>query len=108
MITIQGGSDDAVCIEGDVSEEYDCHDKCREGEGIIVAVSDGSLWSVRFGDPASGAGVWRITLISKGSAHYEKFETAADDSDRYTDTVKIYENIKWVAFSDAYALRSRG
>ena len=103
MIKIYGRSDDLVEIDGDIQEEFGCYNKCEEGKGVIVACSDGSLWSVRYGD--GDLAIWRVTPLSKGSAPYEKFEATSDDGDYYSDVVTINGDISWVSFGYECAVK---
>lgn len=88
-ITIYGASDDLLEIEGDISEEFGCYD-IEEG---VVAVSDGTLLSVRYD------GCWRINRLAVGSATYEHVPAGPMDSDSHSDRVTLAGDIAWVVFS---------
>lgn len=92
-ITVRGSSDDIICVEGDLLEEfYPESDK----PGYLV-FGDGTILSVEYGK----SGMWTIRCLANGSAAYSKVE--ATDADRdYSDKVTLDGNLKWVVFGSQY------
>lgn len=89
-IEIYGHSDDIVCVDGAITEEF--YPDLRDNAPCVVAVSDGTLLRVRYDDD----GCWRIVPLAKGSAVYEKTEATGSD-DEYSDRITLTGQIEWVA-----------
>jgi hypothetical protein len=79
-VTIYGGSDDLIEIDGDLREEFTAY---NEDEGVYVAFSDGTVLKVRYDEE----GCWRITPTAKGRASYIKIEAMGADTPNYSDKV---------------------
>ncbi len=96
-ITITGYSDDLIEVDGDINEEFACYiDKDKK---FFVAVSDGSLFRVRYDDD----GLWRFDRLIAGSAEYSK--TDGDVQQDTNDKVTLTGNIQWVALAAEKAVR---
>lgn len=92
QIKVRGHSDDIICIEGDLTEEfYPEHDKPG-----YLCFSDGTVLSVAYTD-----GFWRIHFRAHGSADYEKVE-ATDPDDDYSDHVTLTGTLEWVVFGPRF------
>ena len=90
QITLFGHSDDNFEIEGDIVEEIGCYGMAEEG--FHVAVSDGHLLSVRYGEKDA---CWRIALVTKGTSQMSKSEGCEDGE--YSDRVTLTgDNLRWV------------
>lgn len=99
-LTITGGSDDLIEIGGDFSEEIGWyHDK--ENEPGYLAVSDGTLLSVRYFDD----GIWRFTVVRKGRAVVAKVEGSVDEDTNDVVTLSSEEPFKHVLFGTDLAQR---
>jgi len=94
-----GASDDLLEVEGAITEEFnppiDCDDE--DGEGVHVAVSDGTLLHVRYG--GTGGAFWRINVVKKGRHTAVAHVAATDEDGDYTDrlTLTAEEPFEWVA-----------
>jgi len=100
-IIISGASDDLVELEGDIVEEY----SCPRGRQVL-AFGDGTCLRVRY----TNEGLWRIDLLTQGSAIYTKVEAFdLDDEGKkhpggqpgYSDVVTLEGDLKWVAKASA-------
>jgi len=95
-VKIYGASDDLIEVEGDIRDELSAYDL---DDGAAVACSDGTLLGVSYD------GRWRFTLISKGSASFDKIEATEDEGSRpdgtpaYSDVVVLDGHISWVALT---------
>ena len=87
-VEIRGYSDGIVSIEGDgFSDEF-----YPSGEdGFYLALSDGSMFSVRYDD----GGFWRIVCLARGASEIVKVE-ATNPDDNYSDVVTVKGRIEWV------------
>ena len=88
-IKISGHSDDIVCVEGDITEEFYVVDD----EVLFVAVSDGTLLRATYD------GMWNIRVLVTGS-HDTKIthEPATDEDTNYSDVVTLTSewDVEWV------------
>jgi hypothetical protein len=98
MLKIYGASDDLLEVEGDTQEEFSVWD--TEYKPFTVAVSDGTLLRVRYDDD----GIWRISLLTKGAAQFEKVE-----GDVVKDTPDVVTlsgvEFRWVAVCIHYHVK---
>jgi hypothetical protein len=102
-ITVYGASDDLIEVDGDISEEFSYHD--YDGDGDLLAFSDGTVLRVRFGD----SGVWRITPVVRGTADLEIVQAPEgdeDDEDARTDRATL-SGATWVVQGIAHATADR-
>lgn len=87
-IKITGASDDIICINGDIREEFDAL-----GGEKLLSFDDGTVLSVNYIDP----GIWKITPVQVGSAKFVKeYEATAESEENgegYTDIVTLEGNI---------------
>lgn len=100
-----GASDDLVEIEGDISEEFPALFE-DDADGGYIAVSDGTLLSVRY----DGNGIWRFGLLATGRANFHKDEGA--DDDRHSDMVTLNlppgeGEFRWVVLGEQKAVAKR-
>jgi len=95
MITITGGSDDLIEIDGDIREEFNWSGAADAGddESRFVACSDGTVLRVVYDKD----GIWRFTKVSGGSAKMTKVD-GDPDADTF-DVVTLDGEIKWVVFA---------
>jgi len=93
---IYGASDDLLEIEGDVGEEYGCYgtDDEHVTEGLLVACSDGTVLTVKYGK--GGMGVWGIVMHIKGHLFDRIDECNNPDADVYSDVAHFGDGLKWV------------
>lgn len=90
VIRITGASDDLIEIYGDIREEFTYH---SESDGNLVACSDGTVVRVFYDTD----GVWRVTLIKKGTASFSLTQAPVGDDDVYSDVFTLEdETITWV------------
>lgn len=87
-VTIYGASDDLIEIEGEIREEFT---PLGDGDETFMAFSDGTVLSIEY----MNSGIWRIHLVRKGSAHYDKTEGTDPEGD-YSDRVTLTGDIRWV------------
>lgn len=97
-LTITGGSDDLIEIGGDWTDEIGWT-AAADGETGYLAISDGTLLSVRYDDD----GIWRLAVITKGSAELSKVDGIADDDTFDVVTLKASVPFKHVAFAEKVA-----
>ena len=81
-VTLQGGSDDLICIGGGVSEEFEYRD---QENGDLIAFSDGTVLRIGFRND----GTWRITPVVKGAADIGITMAPEDDEDNYSDVATL-------------------
>lgn len=87
-LKISGHSDDIVCVEGDLTEEFYVVDD----ETLHVAVSEGTLLRVTYD------GMWNIRVLSNGLGTTIDHEPATDEDDNYSDIVTLTSErtVGWV------------
>jgi hypothetical protein len=106
-VTVYGGSDDLIEVEGDVRAEFTALEVLGGEEdftGGFLAFSDGTLLKVSYQD----AGIWRVTPVAKGHAVYEKtFEATDSESANYSDRVTLSGDIRWVVCGSDYSKAGR-
>lgn len=96
-IVITGYSDDLIEIDGDINEEFACY--IQEDETFFVAVSDGSLFRVRYDED----GLWRFDKLIAGTAEYVK--TEGDVQQDTNDKVTLVGDIQWVVLATEKAVK---
>jgi hypothetical protein len=99
-LVIYGASDDLIEVEGDFTDEIGAYG-CGETEPAYLAISDGTLLSVEYGD----GGVWRFTLVRQGRANMVKEEAPQDDENNYSDRITLTDPqpFEWVLFGGGLA-----
>lgn len=100
-VTVYGASDDLIEVEGGIIEEFGYR---STGIGDLVAFSDGTLLRVHF----TGAGVWRITVVARGSAEVSISQAPEGAADDYTDRATVSGNIYWAVHGIGLALARGG
>lgn len=90
-VTIYGSSDDLIEVEGVISEEFNHYSRDADDKGVLLAFSDGHVLRVRYDED----GIWRITVVVKGTSEFEKEEGSSveDTNDCVTLTG---DNLSWV------------
>jgi hypothetical protein len=89
-ITITGGSDDLIEIDGDIEEEFGAYLKDGDDQGFLLAVSDGTLCRIVYDQD----GIWRVTRLAAGSATWVKVEGDVE-ADR-NDVVTLEGDVRWI------------
>lgn len=97
-VEVYGASDDLIEVTGDVSEEFGAYS--RDDKAFILAFSDGTVLSMRYGDDA-GNGIWTIRKVASGSCEVE-IRTAVDTGDDNTDRATIRGKVSWVVFGNRF------
>lgn len=87
MLKVYGASDDLIEIEGDIEEEFGHYQ--RDKDAFYLAFSDGTILSVLYDQN----GIWRLTLIIKGSL-YDRKEEGDVEADT-NDVVYFNDGVKW-------------
>jgi hypothetical protein len=100
IITVYGASDDCIEVDGDFSEEFNYLG--NGGGSALLAVSDGTILRIEFGE------VWRITPVVRGTAIVEIEQAPEDDEDNYTDRATLIGDIRWVVQGIAWAGKDAG
>lgn len=100
MITVLGASDDLVCVEGDINEQWDYGGDDADWAGDVVAFSDGTVLRVQFAED----GFWRITPHAKGPA-FLRIDQASDEDEDYSDKARVDGDVRWVVHGRHYAKR---
>ena len=87
MTKVFGASDDLIEFEGNLSGEVSVPgtEECGSSIGVLLAFSDGTILSVRYGK--GGQGVWGFTVLRKGDLYIRKDECDDPDADPYSDIV---------------------
>jgi hypothetical protein len=91
-ITVYGASDDLIEVEGDITEEFNHYETAEDGEGCLLAFSDGTVLRIRY----TKAGIWRITPVTNGTAGLAIDVAPEDDEDKYTDRATLTGEVRWV------------
>jgi hypothetical protein len=96
-LIIYGASDDLIEIEGYIREEFNAYLN-EESEGLILAVSDGTLLRVRYDED----GIWRFTPVVVGSSSVD-IKHGQDDR-AHTDRVTLTgDDLSWVVLGSQIA-----
>jgi hypothetical protein len=92
-LKIYGASDDLIVIEGDISDEFNPRQADMDDDQLVIAISDGTVVGVRY----DSNGIWRLTLICRGTSEYSIDQNPLDDEDRYSDVVTLKNSeFNWV------------
>jgi hypothetical protein len=94
VTTVTGASDDLIEIEGQISEEFSAYGT-DEDEPKFLGFSDGTLLRVTYD------GLWRFSLVSRGSADYSKVDGCEDEDTN--DVVTLKGDIRWVCYGEKIA-----
>jgi len=89
-LKVSGHSDDIVCVEGDIEEEFYFDD----GSPVYLAFSDGTLVQVEY----TNSGIWSIHILASGFGASVKHDPATNIDDDYSDVVTIHSEISWVLY----------
>lgn len=84
---IFGQSDDNIYAEGDYSGQYS--DFFHAQDGFILFVSDGTIFKIKYGE----RGIWKITLIRKGSLFTTITRCHDPEADIYSDLIYFTRGI---------------
>ncbi len=93
-IVLYGASDDLLEVESTVfgAEEFTVWLDSPQ-ESLILAVSDGSVFRVRYDED----GIWRFTPLLVGSTNVDIKICPVDSLDSYTDRVTLTgDELRWV------------
>jgi hypothetical protein len=85
MLKVTGHSDDLIAIDGEITEEFGRLDS----EEDYLAFSDGTVLRAYYDED----GIWRFTVVFKGSLFKEKVE--GNVSEDTNDIVTFYAGIVW-------------
>ncbi len=87
-LKISGHSDDIVCVEGDVSDEFYPSDD----EPFFIAVSDGTIMRITYD------GMWTIRVLVTGMDTKIIHEPATNEDTNYSDIVTLSNeyDLEWV------------
>lgn len=85
-ITVQGHSDDVVCVAGQVSDEFYAQ------APVILKASTGHQLLVSYGDH----GIWRISHHGGPEDRLTIEVCDGTDEDVYSDVARIDADVKWV------------
>lgn len=102
-ITITGGSDDLIEIDGCITEEFNIYLE-NSGDRGFLAVSDGTLLSVQY----DADGIWRFDRLVAGSAQCRKIP--GDVAEDTFDIIRLKgtkEQIRWVVFGTNKAVTEK-
>lgn len=103
MITVYGGGDDLIEVDGDIVEEFSHYEaEDREVPGSLLAFSDGTVLRIALTPP----GVWRITPVAVGRAALSIAQAPEDDDDNYSDRATLDGEIAWVVHGLDHALKA--
>jgi hypothetical protein len=94
-IEVYGASDDLIAIAGDIVEEVGCYGTDDRDKGVLLVFSDGTVAEVKYGK--LDAGIWGIQVHIKGTAFVDLETCDDEDADRYSDTLRLGDGVKWVA-----------
>lgn len=92
---IYGASDDLVEFGGDVSGECNggSFDIDAKEPGMIFC-SDGTVLTVVYGD-TQGRGIWKLTLVERGSLLDRIDICTSEDDDPYSDVAHFKDGLEW-------------
>lgn len=85
---VYGASDDLLEFEGDLSGEVGCYGTDNDEDlGVLVAFSDGTVLSARYGK--NGLALWGLSVFRKGDMflRVDLCDDADEDADVYSDVV---------------------
>ena len=90
---VYGSSDDLIEFEGDVSGEVECYGTDDRERGVLVILSDGTLFEVKYGK--FGRAIWGILVVHKGSLLTDVTPYPNEEKDSYSDIAHFAEGLKW-------------
>lgn len=88
---VYGASDDLIELEGEISEELSGGEK-----PALLFFSDGTILTIKYGK--EHLAVWEITLIEQGELFGMLDFCTDEDAERYSDTARFKDGLKWVYF----------
>lgn len=88
-LKVYGASDDLIELKGDITEEFNHYAAGDNDEGVYLAFSDGTVLKAFYDQD----GLWRLTLVFKGSLYVEKIEGNVEEDQN--DVVLFKDGIKW-------------
>jgi hypothetical protein len=94
-ITVYGGSDDLVEVEGDIIAEFYAMGP-GEYDSILVC-SDGTILTIKY----DGDGCWRLNRSRTGTAKCEHVPADGADEENYSDRITLTGDIEWVVYTIA-------
>jgi hypothetical protein len=93
VLTIYGGSDDLIVVEGDINEEFPWRKRgYGQPSGDLLAFSDGTVLWINFTDE----GVWRIERLAGDIERLTIAQAPEGDAENYSDRATLDANIRWV------------
>jgi hypothetical protein len=93
MTKIYGISDGLVEFEGEFSGEVGCFGTNDREQGVLVAVSDGTILEVKYGK--GGAEIWEVRLLKAGDL-FDKIDLCtSEEDDSYSDIAHFKDGVKW-------------
>jgi hypothetical protein len=102
-ISISGGGDDNLLLEGDINEEFLTY---SGNDGVRVVFSDGTVLMAKLDSDDEG---WRIEIEQEGDGHAQVERAPVLGLDRdYTDRATVTaDDLTWVEFDDPSATGQR-
>lgn len=99
-LTVTGASDDLIEIDGCIREEFNLHD---DENGDLLVFSDGTVLRIHY----SAQGIWRISVVWKGTATVTIEQAPENDEDNYSDRATFDQDVAWVVHGIAHAVRPK-
>lgn len=93
MTKVYGASDDLVEFDGDFTGEVGCYGTDDREHGVLVAMSDGTILEVKYGN--GDMGIWAITILRRGTLFDRIDQCTNEDADIYSDIAYFNDGIKW-------------
>jgi hypothetical protein len=95
MVTrVYGCSDDLIEFDGDVRGEVGNYCSNDDDPGALIAFSDGTLLTVRYGKLGNLA-IWAISVIRKGDLFNRIDECSDEDANPYSGQAVFGDGLKW-------------
>ena len=85
---VYGASDDLVEVDGDVHGEVNVDD-------CLLIFSDGTLLHIMWGGPKRALGIWKITVIHRGTLLKEIAPCEVETDDNYSDVAHFLDGLEW-------------
>jgi hypothetical protein len=101
-LIIYGASDDLIEFSGAIYEEFAVYAPEIDDDPVILAVSDGSLFRVRYDED----GIWRFTPVVIGSSTVT-IDQGRDDRDHTDRITLVGDDLRWVVLGTQVA-KSKG
>ena len=97
---VYGASDDLIELEGDIDGEVG-HDAITvDDPGVLLAFSDGTLLSVKYGK--GPLGIWAVVAAHVGEL-FEGIDICVDeDASPYSDVARFKDGLKWAYAATAW------